>query len=142
LFLLLDFFREGFELPMQRNGKGREKKDRGGGARCTSLSFWHMHFFQKVLCGGFLLPLLRNAQKVPQKKFSNKTKTPTYLTFSGYLPDIRRFQTKSSAPLATSAVLSRAPGFSGGCGPPWRAAVPQRLLAARGRRRPAAQFAI
>jgi hypothetical protein len=57
-----------------------------------------MDFPQKVFCGVFELPLLRNAQK-GHKKFTNNKKErkerhlPT--PFSGHLPDIRRFQKKS-----------------------------------------------
>ena len=67
--------------------------------------FSQMHFFgQKLLTwtspnffwGVFELPMLRNAQKRHNKKTKQKEGTMApHSPFSGYLPDIRRFQKKS-----------------------------------------------
>jgi hypothetical protein len=53
-----------------------------------------MDFPQKVFCGVFELPWLRNAQKRHKKNLKNHTKKERHLPtpFSGHLPDIRRFQ--------------------------------------------------
>jgi hypothetical protein len=91
---------------MQRNGQKRDKKVDGKDDRkrfCFSQLFrpkvFDMDFPQKVFNGVFELPLLRNAQKTPLKKITqkNQKKEERYLPtpFSGHLPDVRRSQKKS-----------------------------------------------
>jgi hypothetical protein len=63
--------------------------------KTTGKSFLFLNFnggFSKSFTGVFELPWLRNAQKAPLKR-SKKTKKKYHgIPFSGYLPDIRRFQ--------------------------------------------------
>jgi hypothetical protein len=98
-----------FGLLRQRNGqKTRLKKIGGRREKSTGKKFFSpqlfwpkvfdMDFPKKVFNGVFELPLLRNAQqchKQTSKKRKKKRRchgTP----FSGYLPDARRSQKKSS----------------------------------------------
>jgi hypothetical protein len=90
---------------MQRNGQKNsiQKKKRGGGWQDFFFPQFFCNCFTCVFfyCGVFEISLLRNAQKRPQnvKFFKKKKERKVPALFSGYLPDIRRFQKKTSAPL-------------------------------------------
>jgi hypothetical protein len=77
----------------------QNRREKMTGKKFFSLNFFDQRFltwtFPKTMYGVFELPLLRNAQKrhkqKSQKIIINKGRyLPT--PFSGYLPDIRRFQ--------------------------------------------------
>jgi hypothetical protein len=89
------YFCDVFGFLMQRNGQKRDKKNQREDDRKKNQAF-DMDFPYNFVCGVFELPLLRNAQKRHETKKKRRYHgTP----FSGYLPNIGRFQKKSSAPL-------------------------------------------
>jgi hypothetical protein len=63
-----------------------------------------MDFSQKVFCGVFELPLMKNAQKRHKRNLKEIKKNYLPTPFSGHLPDIRRFQFSFSlAPLVAAS---------------------------------------